>query len=77
MLFGLIGTFMLASTWVQDWQVPAASIGLLSMLSFVGISQSTGTSNAAIKRIEVIDTILSIALSVIIIYRFTDSLREI
>jgi hypothetical protein len=76
-LFGLIGTFMLASTWVKDWQIPAMSIGLVSMLSFVGISQSTGTSNVSIKRIEVIDTILSIALTVIFVYRVKGLLRGI
>jgi hypothetical protein len=76
-LFGLIGTFMLASTWVKDWQIPAMSIGLVSMLSFVGISQSTGTSNVSIKRIEVIDTILSIALAVIFVYRVKGLLRGI
>ena len=76
-LFGLIGTFMLASTWVKDWQIPAISIGLVSMLSFVGISQSSGTSNVSIKRIEVIDTILSIALAVIFVYRVKGLLRGI
>jgi len=76
-LFGLIGTFMFASTWVKDWQIPAMSIGLVSMLSFVGISQSTGTSNVSIKRIEVIDTILSIALAVIFVYRVKGLLRGI
>jgi len=76
-LFGLIGTFMFASTWVKDWQIPAMSIGMVSMLSFVGISQSTGTSNVSIKRIEVIDTILSIALAVIFVYRVKGLLRGI
>ena len=63
-LFGLIGALLIAAAFVPDIQLAAIAVGLISLLSFILIAQSTRNYNAKIRQVVRIDIIALIFLAI-------------
>jgi len=63
-LFGLIGALLIAAAFVPDIQLAAIAVGLISLLSFILIAQSTRNYNKKIGQVVRIDIVALILLAV-------------
>jgi len=63
-LFGLIGALLIAAAFVPDIQLAAIAVGLISLLSFILIAQSTRNYNKKIGQVMRIDIVALILLAV-------------
>lgn len=61
-LFGLLGGFILASGFIPGWRMAAMAAAMVSMLSFVVLAYAQGDFNPAIRKVVMIDIVLSAAL---------------
>lgn len=61
-LFGLLGGFILASVFVPGWRMVAIFAALVSMLTFIALAYAQGGFNPAIRKVVMIDLMLSVAL---------------
>ncbi len=61
-LFGLLGGFVLASAFVPAWRTAAILAVGVSMLSFVALALAQGGFNPALRKVVMIDIVLSVAL---------------
>ena len=62
-LFGLIGALLIVAAFVPDIQLAAIAVGLISLLSFILIAQSTRNYNAKIGQVVRIDIVALILLA--------------
>lgn len=60
-MLGLIGGFLLLAAFRPSWQVPAASMGLVSMSAFVILAYIAGENGDQIHRVVVADIVGSVA----------------
>ena len=63
-LFGLIGALLILAAFVPDIQLAAIAVGLISLLSFILIAQSTRNYNKKIRQVTRIDIIALIFLAI-------------
>jgi len=63
-LFGLIGALLIVAAFVPDIQLAAITVGLISLLSFILIAQSTRNYNAKIRQVVRIDIVALIFLAI-------------
>lgn len=63
-LFGLIGALLIAAAFVPDIQLAAIAVGLISLLSFMLIAQSTRNYNAKIGQVVRIDIVALVFLAI-------------
>jgi hypothetical protein len=63
-LFGLIGALLIVAAFVPDIQLAAIAVGLISLLSFILIAQSTRNYNAKIEQVVRIDIVAWVFLAV-------------
>ncbi|MEK6806673.1 MAG: phosphopantetheine adenylyltransferase [Pseudomonadota bacterium] len=61
-LFGLLGGFILASVFVPGWRMAAIFAALVSMLTFIALAYAQDGFNPAIRKVVMIDLVLSVAL---------------
>lgn len=61
-LFGLLGGFIIASVFIPGWRMAAIVAALISMLSFIALAYAQGDFNPAIRKVVMIDLVLSVAL---------------
>ena len=66
-MLGLLGGFMILSAFRPSLQLIAASIGLVSMLSFVVLAFISGEVGAEVNRVVVADVVGSIAIVFVLI----------
>jgi hypothetical protein len=65
-MLGLVGGFLLLAAFRPSLRMPAVSIGLVSMVTFVFLSYTTGDVGAEINKIAIADIVGSIAAAVIL-----------
>ena len=63
-LFGLLGAFLVIAAFVKSWQPPAIAAGLVSAVSFLGITWWVGDFNTEIHRVVTADIIAIACLAV-------------
>ncbi|MDJ0926856.1 MAG: phosphopantetheine adenylyltransferase [Gammaproteobacteria bacterium] len=68
-LFGLLGTFIIASAFRPSLQLWACVAGLVSMVTFIGIAYSVGEYGAAIGTVVIADVVASAGLVVVLLLR--------
>ena len=61
-LFGLLGTYLLAAAFIPVLQPTALGAGLVSVLSFLALAWTTEGYNASIARVVAIDVVALVAL---------------
>jgi hypothetical protein len=61
-LLGLMGAFLLWAAFRPSFQVPALLLGLVSVVSFLGLAWSVGGYNAAVGRVVAADIVALVAL---------------
>ena len=61
-LFGLLGSGMIAAAFIPHWRTPLAIAGLISMLSFIVIAWLEGGGSPFIRRVVIADVIASVPL---------------
>jgi hypothetical protein len=62
-LFGLLGTFMVAAAWRPAWRSAAIVAGAVSVLSFLALSLLVGDVNAALASVVLVDAVAAAALA--------------
>lgn len=70
-MLGLVGGYLLMAAFRPSLRVPAASIGLVSMVTFVLLSYTTGNVSAEINTVAIADIAGSIAAAVILAIEFS------
>lgn len=71
-MLGLIGAFLLAAAFRPSLQVAAASMGLVSMLSFVILTYVSGENGAKIEKVFAADIVGSFAAAVVLVIVFLE-----
>lgn len=61
-LFGLLGGFIIAAAFIPAWREAAMVVALVSMLSFIALAYAQGSFNPAIRKLVMVDVVLSLAL---------------
>ena len=61
-LFGLLGTYLLAAAFIPVLQPTALGAGLVSVLSFLALAWTTEGYNASIARVVAVDVVALVAL---------------
>ena len=61
-LFGLLGTYLLAAAFIPILQPTALGAGLVSVLSFLALAWTTEGYNASIARVVAVDVVALVAL---------------
>jgi hypothetical protein len=61
-LFGLLGGFIIAAAFVPGWRTAAIVAALISMLSFIALAVLQGGFNDSLRKVVMIDVVLSVAL---------------
>ena len=59
LMLGLIGGFLIVAGHVPAWRLPAAALGLISMVGFAILVAASAQCNAALRRIARIDVVLA------------------
>ena len=62
LMLGLIGGFLIVAGLVPSWRLPAAAIGLISMIGFVVLVAASAQSNPALRSVARIDVVLAATL---------------
>jgi hypothetical protein len=62
-LFGIVGALLVAAAFRPAWRAAALAAGLVSMLSFVALAWLVGDVNAELRRVAVVDLVLSAILA--------------
>jgi hypothetical protein len=63
-LFGMLGTFLVAAAFRPGWQAAAFVAALISVVSFLLLAWSTGGYNALLSRVVTADIVALVALVV-------------
>jgi hypothetical protein len=71
-LLGIIGIFMVLSAFRPNMQTAAIVVGLVSMVTFIGLVLGTGDYGESIKRVMVADVIGTLVLIIVIFLRWMD-----
>ena len=61
-LFGIVGGVLVASAFLSALRPVGLAVGLVSMLSFVVIAWLVGTYSAEVRRVVVVDVVMSVVL---------------
>jgi len=61
-LFALLGSFLLAASFIPNWQIMAIAAGSISVVSFLLLAWHEGQYNAAIQRVILADWIALLCL---------------
>ncbi len=61
-LFAIVGALLVAAAFRPAWRAAALAAGWASMLSFVALAWLVGDLNAELRRVAVVDVVLSAAL---------------
>lgn len=62
-LFGIVGALLVAAAFRPVWRAAALAAGWVSMLSFVALAWLVGDVNAELRRVAVVDLVLSAILA--------------
>lgn len=71
-LLGMLGIFMVLSAFRPNMQAAAIVVGLVSMVTFIGLVLGTGDYGESIKRVMVADVIGTLVLIIVIFLRWMD-----
>lgn len=63
-LFGMVGVFLALAAFRPGWQAAGLLVGLLSVLSFLGLAWSVGGYNAQLARVVLADQVALVCLLV-------------
>lgn len=74
-MLGLVGAFLLFAAFRQSLQIIAATIGLVSMLSFVILAYLTGDHGVQVNKVVIADIVGSIFAAIVLILAVMDVRR--